>query len=117
MVAATSTSALDPWFHIWELEVVRIISKRAIREFAIGKQRVAMAPLEHWHETARRAEWRNSGDVRLDFNTADFVGDLVVFDIGGNKYRLIAAIKYRWQILYIRAILTHEDYDKGDWKK
>lgn len=96
---------------------MRIISKRAIREFAIGKYRVATAPLEHWYETARRAVWRNSGDVRLDFNTADFVGDLVVFDIGGNKYRLIAAIKYRWQILYIRAILTHEDYDKGDWKK
>lgn len=96
---------------------LRIISKRAIREFAVGKHKTALAPLEYWYKTAKRAEWRTPAGVRSDFNTADFVSDLVVFDIGGNKYRLVAAIKYRWQIVYIRHILTHEDYDKGDWKK
>jgi mRNA interferase HigB len=44
------------------------------------------------------------------------VGELVIFDIGGNKYRLIAYIRFTRQILYIKAVLTHEEYDKGAWK-
>lgn len=50
-------------------------------------------------------------------NTADFVGDLVVFDIGGNKYRLIAFVHYRQRAVYIKHILTHREYDKGAWKQ
>jgi mRNA interferase HigB len=50
------------------------------------------------------------------FGTADFVGDKTVFDIGGNKYRLIAYIHYRAKIVFIKHILTHAEYDKGDWK-
>ena len=46
----------------------------------------------------------------------DKVGELVVFDIGGNKYRLIAYIRFEKQIVYIKAVLTHRDYDKGAWK-
>ena len=95
---------------------VRIISRRAIREFS-RKHGMAVAPLQYWFDITKRAVWLNPSDVRTDFNSVDFVGDLVVFDIGGNKYRLIAAIKYRWQVLYIRHILTHQEYDQGNWKK
>lgn len=52
----------------------------------------------------------------MTFNSVDKVGDLIVFDIGGNKYRLIAYIRFEKQILYIKAVLTHRDYERGAWK-
>jgi mRNA interferase HigB len=93
-----------------------VISRRAIREFAVGARLAALEPLLYWHDVAKGASWRNPAEVRRDFNTVDFVGECVVFDIGGNKYRLIAKIKYRWGIGYVRRILTHREYDKGGWQ-
>ncbi|MGA2592530.1 MAG: type II toxin-antitoxin system HigB family toxin [Bryobacteraceae bacterium] len=54
------------------------------------------------------------GALKADFGSADFVGDLTVFNVGGNKYRLIAFVHYRRQIVYIKHILTHEKYDEGN---
>ena len=65
---------------------------------------------------AKRATWGNITEVRRDFQHADAVGNFTVFNIRGNKYRLIAVIKYRWQVVYIRAILTHKEYSRGKWK-
>lgn len=56
-------------------------------------------------------------DPRKTFASADYVGGLTVFDIGGNKYRLIASIHYNRRKVYIRAVLTHEQYDRGIWKR
>ena len=70
----------------------------------------------HWYHVAKRTRWQNLAEVRSDFSHADSVGEHTVFNINGNKYRLIAAIKYKWQIIYIRAILTDSDYDKGKRK-
>ena len=56
-------------------------------------------------------------EVRTVFPTADKVGKLTVFNIGGNKARLIAAIYYNWRKIYIRAVLTHEEYDQNQWKE
>jgi mRNA interferase HigB len=95
---------------------VRIISKAAITEFSRAHEG-ALEPLLYWHRITRRAAWRHLADVRADFPHADAVGDFTVFNIGGNKYRLISAIKYRWQIVYIRRILTHSEYGKGRWKR
>ena len=64
-------------------------------------------------EKNRYANW---SDLKASFNSVDRVGDLVVFDIGGNKYRLISYIRFRKQIVYIKAVLTHQEYDKGAWK-
>jgi mRNA interferase HigB len=55
-------------------------------------------------------------DVRADFPHADAVDISMVFNLGGNKYRLVSVIKYRWRIVYIRHILTHAEYDEGKWK-
>jgi len=74
-------------------------------------------PLNHWANAVEAGEWKNPGALRANFGSVDFVGDLTVFDIGGNKYRLIAFIHYRRQIVYIKQILTHEEYDKGRWKQ
>jgi mRNA interferase HigB len=76
----------------------------------------ALEPLMYWYRIAKRARWQSLAAVREDFRHADAVGPLTVFNIGGNKYRLVAAIKYRWQVIYIRHVLTHAEYNQEKWK-
>lgn len=95
---------------------MRVISKKRIREFAQGDLSASGEPLRRWATTVKESFWANPGVLKTAFRTADFVGDLTVFNIGGNKYRLIAFIDYRRQIVYVKRILTHKQYDKGDWK-
>ena len=95
---------------------MRIISKQAITGFA-NKHADALEPLLHWYHVAKRAAWRNLTEVRVDFPHADAVDIFTVFNIAGNKYRLVVVVKYRWQVIYIRHILTHEQYNRGKWKK
>jgi mRNA interferase HigB len=71
----------------------------------------ALEALMHWYQVVKRASWRNLVETRLDFPHADSVGVYTVFNISGNNFRLISVIKYRWQVLYIRQILTHTEYD------
>jgi mRNA interferase HigB len=92
-----------------------VISKAAITEFA-HQHRDALEPLLYWYLVTKRARWANLAEVRQDFRHADVVEPFTVFNIAGNKYRLVAAIKYRWQVVYIRHILTHAEYAKGKWK-
>lgn len=61
-------------------------------------------------------QFANWAELKAALNAVDKVGDLTVFDIGGNKYRLIAYIRFEKQIVYIKNVLTHQDYDKGAWK-
>ncbi|MGA9623959.1 MAG: type II toxin-antitoxin system HigB family toxin [Bryobacteraceae bacterium] len=75
-----------------------------------------MESLLHWYGVTKRAAWRHLVDVRADFPHADAVDIFTVFNISGNKYRLVSAIKYRWRIVYIRHILMHAEYDEGKWK-
>lgn len=94
---------------------MRIISKAAITRFA-KVHKDAVESLLHWHSVTQGAAWRHLVDVRKDFPHADAVDMFTVFNIGGNKYRLVTVIKYRWQIVYIRHIFTHSEYDQGKWK-
>ena len=71
---------------------------------------------EAWHQVAKHAEWEQFAEVRETFNTVDLVGRFLVFDIGGNKYRLIAVIHFNRGKLFIRHVLTHAEYDEGKWK-
>jgi len=64
-----------------------------------------------------RASWRSLVEVRRTYPHADLVGSVTVFNIAGNKYRLIVRIHYASQAIYIRCVLTHAEYDKGDWKE
>ena len=93
-----------------------MISRRAIREVA-EEHEDALEPLLHWANATEALDWRTPADIGRTFNSADFVGGLTVFDIGGNKYRLIAFVHYRRKAVYIQRILTHKDYDKGTWKQ
>jgi mRNA interferase HigB len=72
--------------------------------------------LRAWHRVARNEEWHSFAEVRAFFPTADQVGKLTVFNIGGNKYRLIAAIHFNRGKVFMRHVLTHAQYDRGDWK-
>ena len=94
---------------------MRIISKTAVTEFS-KTHKDAVESLLHWHGVTKRAAWKQLVDVRADFPHADAVDIFTVFNISGNKYRLVSAIKYRWRIVYIRHILTHTEYDEGKWK-
>ena len=85
---------IDTQFPFWEPGGVRVISRRAIRSFG-ERHPEALEPLMHWANATEVVDWRTPGDVRRTFNTADFVGDLTVFDVGGNKYRVIAFVHYR----------------------
>lgn len=65
---------------------------------------------------SKRATWSNFAEVKQSFNTADLVPPIIVFDIGGNKYRLLAEINFGRRVLFIRSIMTHKEYAKGAWK-
>jgi len=95
--------------------MVRAISRKAIREF--GKLHADAAPsLSNWLQIVRKAKWRNLAELRADFAGADQVGRRTVFNIGGNKYRLIARVNYRSQRLFILHTMKHAEYVKGEWK-
>ena len=75
-----------------------------------------MAALNGWKRVVRAARWKSSADVKSTFPDSDRVGEKTVFNIAGNRYRLIAFIGFRWQAVFVKAILTHKEYDKGAWK-
>ncbi len=95
---------------------MRIISRRTLREFWEQRGRGdAEQPLRSWFAEASRATWRTPADVKAAYRNASFVGgDRVVFDVGGNKYRLVVAVKYSAQIVFIRFVGTHAEYDGID---
>jgi mRNA interferase HigB len=94
---------------------MHVISRKKLREFWELYPK-ARTPLDAWYQVAKRAKWENFAEVRRTFNSADVVGRFVVFNIGGNKYRLIAVIHYNRGKVFIRHVLTHAEYDEGKWK-
>ena len=93
---------------------MRIIAKRTLREFweRPGHQE-AEQPLKAWYAEVRRAAWRTPADVKAKYGSASLLpSGRVVFNIGGNKYRLIVLIRYDKQTVFVRFIGTHEAYDQ-----
>ncbi len=93
---------------------MRILRKKRLRDdWELHPQ--AEQPLKRWHDYVRKAEWSSPTDVKRDYHTADILPDnRVVFNIGGNNYRLIVKIEYRFQDVYVRFIGTHTEYDRID---
>ncbi|HEX2280499.1 MAG TPA: type II toxin-antitoxin system HigB family toxin [Thermomicrobiales bacterium] len=94
---------------------MHVISKKKLREF-YGRHTDAEEPLLAWYRIASKARWTNLVNVRQTYPSADLVGDKTVFNIKGNHYRLIVYIKYESQTIFIRHVLTHAEYNRGDWK-
>jgi mRNA interferase HigB len=95
---------------------MRIVSRKAIRQ-ATAKHSEWGASLNAWYKIAKNADWKNFTDVRNSWKNSDAVGRLVVFNISHNRCRLIAAIKYKWRMVYIRRILSHAEYDEKEWRE
>jgi mRNA interferase HigB len=94
---------------------MHIITQKRLNEFCT-KYPTAHTSLQVWHERTEAANWRNFVELRQVFPSADQVKNFTVFNIGGNKYRLIALVDYTYQKVFIRYILTHSEYDTGNWK-
>ena len=94
---------------------MRVISRKRLREFW-DRHGDAEDPLKTWYVTARQACWSNLLDVQRIYARAEAVGDYTVFNIKGNTYRLIARIEYGLQIIFVKDVLTHAEYDKGKRK-
>jgi mRNA interferase HigB len=94
---------------------MRVISVRPLREFW-SKRPDAETSLRHWIKATESATWKTFAEVRVTFGSADSYRHFTIFNIGGNKYRLIAKIEYQVGHVYVRHILTHLEYDKGRWK-
>jgi mRNA interferase HigB len=73
--------------------------------------------VEQWYRSARAAKWRSLADVRVLFASADKVGNLLVFNIQHNDYRLIAHVDFRYNLLLYKGVITHKEYSTGEWKK
>ncbi len=95
---------------------MHVISRRSLRDFAVTHANAGMA-LDAWYRIAKAARWNNLVEVQATWPSAEAVGELTVFNIKGNTYRLIARINYRSGTLFIRSVLTHAEYDKGTWKR
>lgn len=95
---------------------MHVITRKRLNEFA-EKYPEAKTALARWYSLAKHNDFSNFAELRARFPSADQVDKLTVFNIGGNRVRLIAAIHYNRKKIYIRAVLTHADYDEAKWKE
>ncbi len=93
---------------------MRIISKKTLKDFyEQPKYRDSKSALESWHKEVLKLDWNNLNEIKEMYRSASIVGDTkVVFNIAGNKYRLIVTINYYAKIVFIKFIGTHKQYDK-----
>lgn len=98
---------------------MRIISRKTLKQFWERSANAdAEQPLRAWFREATQADWKNPADVKSAYRSASIIGnDRVVFNIAGNKYRLVVRINYAYRVVYIRFVGTHRQYDQIDVSK
>ena len=95
---------------------MHVITRKRLNEFA-EKHPESKAALAHWYSLAKRNDFASFAELKAVFPSADLVEKLTIFNVGGNKVRLVAAVHYNRRRIYIRAVLTHTEYDQGKWKE
>lgn len=95
---------------------MHVITRKRLRDFA-ARYREAAEPLAIWYAIMAKTDFSTFAEMKRVFGSVDKVGKFTVLDIGGNKYRLIAAIHYNRRKVYIRYVLTHAEYDRNKWKE
>jgi mRNA interferase HigB len=92
---------------------MRIIALKALRvHWDLPGRADSEIPLRAWFALVNVADWSGPADVKIQFRSASFVGDRVVFNIAGNKYRLVAFINYPYRTVYVRFVGSHAEYDR-----
>lgn len=94
---------------------MKLISNRALREFTL-RHPDAEVPLQTWRRMVEKGSFGGFAALREQFAAVDKVGDLYVFNVGGNKYRLVVGVDFARRMVFVKAVLTHGEYDKGTWK-
>lgn len=99
---------------------MHVISRKALTDFW-RNHRDAEMPLRAWFKATSKGSFENVANLKRTFSSVDYVPvgkkEFYVFNIGGNRYRLVAAIHFNTQRLFVRHVLTHKEYDHGGWKK
>jgi mRNA interferase HigB len=91
---------------------MQVIAKKVLRDFW-ARHNQAEGPLAAWYLEVSKAHWAGPADIKAKFRSADFVGDnRVIFDIGGNKYRLVVHVSYKFRRVLIKFVGTHTEYDR-----
>ncbi len=72
--------------------------------------------VREWIKVVRAADWQNFSGLKNTFNSADVYKNCTIFDVGGNKYRIIAKIEYQKHLVFIRSVLSHSEYDNKKWQ-
>lgn len=93
---------------------MRVISNRSLIDFA-ARHPAAAGPMQEWRKIVEATKFANYGDIKRTFNATDRAMDYYIFDIGGNKYRIVTAIHFDKQKLFVRHVFTHKEYDA--WNK
>jgi mRNA interferase HigB len=94
---------------------VRVISRRALVDhWSRPGREDSEGPLRAWFKEAEKASWRSPAEIKASYGSASFVSDRVVFNVGGNKYRLVVRVKYEAGIVFVRFVGTHVEYDAID---
>ena len=94
---------------------MHIVTKRRLTEFSARFPK-SHEPLMTWYRIAKKGHFANFAELKASFGSVDYVKGKHVFDIGGNKFRLITAIHFDQQRVFVRHVMTHAEYDKGAWK-
>lgn len=95
---------------------MHVITRKRLNEF-VERHPETKRALVKWYQLVKKTDFSSFAELRAIFPSADQVDKLTVFNIGGNKVRLVAAIHYNRKKVYIRAVLSHEEYDRGKWKE
>lgn len=103
---------------------MNVISRRKLRDFyeARPERRTHARAFDDWFRIARQARWRNFQDAKATFGQTDVATGrsgrtATIFDVGGNKYRVLAHVDYARQTVLVVAVMDHKEYDRGSWKK
>ena len=95
---------------------MKLVNIREAQRFSRG-DKAATNALQAWITVVRASTWKNFSQIRTTCGrSADKVGTLTVFNVGGNKYRVIARVDFEFQLVHIVAVLDHQQYDRGRWK-